>query len=393
MRTDAFHESRPVPGMFDNDTLQKASEYAKSAMLRLEFLGLAPTPNNYSLMYAYTSGRIPEIKPIIDDAIRKGGLNSEQMKSIHEKYLGLHSDREVVEQNLRAMTQELGHVMSILGQAKAGTDHFNQTLSSFTGDLNKPLSVEKLRATVGRVVSETKAITRQNQKLQEKLDESSQQLGLLKEDLSKAQKESLTDPLTAVGNRKHFVTELKRLVFEADDQKTPLSLIMIDIDYFKKFNDTHGHLVGDQVLKLVARTLMENVKGRDVVARYGGEEFVIILPQTRLADANKVAEALRQFVGQKKIIRRDNNQNLGTVTISMGVAQYHAGEALSQLMRRADAGVYMAKNAGRNRVVVQDIDPATLSKIMGDDNDRFAELESDATKANPPPAGSKGAQG
>jgi diguanylate cyclase len=374
--------------MFENDTLQKASEYAKSALLRLEFLGLAPTPNNYSLMYAYTSGRIPEIKPIIDDAIRKGGLNVEQMKSIHEKYLGLHSDRDILESNLRAMTQELQHVMGILGQAKAGTDQFNQTLSNFTGDLNKPLSVEQFRATVNRVVSETKAITQQNQQLQEKLDESSQQLGVLKEDLNKAQKESLTDPLTSVGNRKHFVNELKRLVFEADDQKTPLSLLMIDIDYFKKFNDTHGHLVGDQVLKLVARTLMENVKGRDVVARYGGEEFVIVLPQTKLADANKVAEALRQFVAQKKIIRRDNNQNLGGVTISMGVAQYHSGEALSQLMRRADAGVYMAKNAGRNRVVVQDLDPDTISKIMGDGQDRFAELEGD-TYGTPAPKGAK----
>src|SRR6185369_9306419 len=103
-----------------------------------------------------------------------------------------------------------------------------------------------------------------------------------KEDLSKAQKETLTDPLTGVGNRKHFANELKRLAKEADETKTPLSLLMIDIDHFKKFNDTHGHQVGDQVLKLVGRTMTENLKGRDIVCRYGGEEFVVLLSQTRI---------------------------------------------------------------------------------------------------------------
>lgn len=363
--------------MFDNDTIQKANEYARATMLRMEFLSLAPTPTNYALVYAYTSGRIPEIKPLIDDAVRKGGLNPQTAREIYDKYLGGQSDKEVLENNVKAMAAELARVMEVLGQARAGTDQFNKTLTSFTGDLGKPLSVEQLRATVSRVVNETKAVAEQNHKLQEKLNESVQQVGILKEDLSKAQKETVTDPLTAVGNRKHFINELKRLTFEADDQKTPLALLMIDIDYFKKFNDTHGHLVGDQVLKLVARTLMENVKGRDVVARYGGEEFVIILPQTRLSDAAKVADALRNFVAQKKIVRRDNNQNLGGVTISVGVAQYHSGEKLANLMRRADAGVYIAKGAGRNKVVMQEMGSDAIAKIQADKGeDRFADLES-----------------
>ncbi len=364
--------------MFENDNLQRANEYAKSAMLRMEFLGLAPTPDNYRLLYAYASGRIPEIKSIVDDAIRKGGLNAEQVHQIHEKYLRQQGDAEAMAANLKTLTAELAHVMEAMGEARAGTQQFNQTLSTFTGEISKPtVTIDQLRSTIAKVAQETKAITQHNQELQNKLNQSSAQLDTLKEDLTKAQKESITDPLTNVGNRKHFVNELKRLVFEADEQKAALSLLMIDIDYFKKFNDQHGHLVGDQVLKLVARTLTENVKGRDVVARYGGEEFVIILPQTRLTDASKVGEALRTFVAQKKIIRRDNNQSLGSVTISMGVAQYQSGEALADFLRRADAGVYMAKNAGRNRVVVQDLDPAKLEGIMkaSGNADRFADLE------------------
>lgn len=361
---------------YEFDTLQKASEYAKSALMRMEFLGLAPTPDNYSLMYAYASGRVPEIKPLIDEAIRKGGLNKDQAKTIHEKYISTAKDKEMIEKNLLAITQELNHVMEMLGKAQAGTDQFNNTLNNFGTDLQQPLSVDQLSGLVARVINETHVIAAQNQLLQERLDESSQQMGILKEDLSKARKESVTDPLTGVGNRKHFIDELKRLIFEADDQKTPLSLMMVDIDYFKKFNDTHGHLVGDQVLRLVARTLMENLKGRDVVARYGGEEFIIILPQTRLVDGSKVGEALRHFVAQKNIIRRDTNQNLGAVTISIGVAQYHHGEKPIDLLHRADAGVYMAKNAGRNRVVMQELNSDLISKIMQDQAaDRFADIE------------------
>lgn len=361
--------------MFDKDPLQKANEYAKAALLRLEYLGLAPTPKNYGLMYAYASGRLPEIKSMMDEAVRKGGLSDDMAASIYDRHLGNHQEREAVDRSVRAMNEELAKVMQMMTQASAGTSQFNETLSSFTGDLAKPLSVEQIRATVAKVVEDTKTIAQQNQQLQKKLEHSSQQLNVLKEDLTKAQKESLTDALTGVGNRKHFVNELKRLAKEADDLKTPLSLLMIDIDHFKKFNDTHGHQVGDQVLKLVGRTMTENLKGRDIVCRYGGEEFVVVLSHTKMADAIRVGDALRQFVAGKKIIRRDNNQSLGTVTISVGVAQYHDGEALSQFLRRADMGVYQAKGTGRNRVVAQEFDPASERGEGG--VDRFSDLDSD----------------
>ncbi|MBI3420427.1 MAG: GGDEF domain-containing protein [Proteobacteria bacterium] len=364
--------------MFENDPLQKASEYAKAALLRLEFLGLPPTPQNFSLMYAYASGKVPEIKSVMDEAVRKGGLSGDQARAIYERHMGAGSEREAVDRSVKALNEELARVMSMVQSANVGTSQFSQTLNSFSGEIAKPMSVEEIRATVSKVMQETKTIAQQNQQLQAKLEQSAQQLNVMKEDLTKAQKESLTDPLTGVGNRKHFTTEMKRLAREAEDLKTPLSLLMIDIDHFKKFNDTHGHQVGDQVLKLVARTMTENLKGRDIVCRYGGEEFVVILGQTKLADANRVADALRQFVAGKKIIRRDNNQSLGTVTISVGVAQYHEGEALSQFLRRADTGVYLAKAAGRNKVVVQDFDAATMAKMPEHKGaERFSELDSD----------------
>ena len=126
---------------------------------------------------------------------------------------------------------------------------------------------------------------------------------------------------------------------------------MCDIDHFKLFNDTWGHQTGDQVLRLVGHCLSENVKGRDTAARYGGEEFVVILRQTGLDSAVSLANQIRANVESKKLVKRSTGDILGTITISIGVAQLHPGESPSSLIERADTCLYAAKNAGRNRVM------------------------------------------
>ncbi len=126
---------------------------------------------------------------------------------------------------------------------------------------------------------------------------------------------------------------------------------MIDIDYFKKFNDTYGHQLGDQVLRLVARCLVDCTKGQDTPARYGGEEFGIVLPETELRNANILAEQVRETVSSKKIYKRSTNQDLGIITVSVGVAAFKSGEPLSSFIQRADEALYEAKRKGRNKVI------------------------------------------
>jgi diguanylate cyclase len=203
---------------------------------------------------------------------------------------------------------------------------------------------------VKKIAEETQIVTAHNEKLQEELAETSAQLDAVRDDFDRVHREAQIDPLTEVGNRKFFDREIVRILSEARDQNSKVSLLMVDIDFFKNFNDTHGHLVGDQVLRLVARTLVENLKGRDVIARYGGEEFIIILPDTRLQDAERVANHLRTCLATKNITRRGTNEILGTITISIGVAEYAADDDGDSLISRADIALYEAKQTGRNKV-------------------------------------------
>jgi len=150
---------------------------------------------------------------------------------------------------------------------------------------------------------------------------------------------------------------LEELTVEARIEQTPIFLIIADIDFFKNFNDTHGHQTSDQVLRLVRRTLDDGTKGRYFAARYGGEEFAIILPDTPIKGASILAEYLRKTLESRKLARKGSSGGFGANTESFGVTQYIAGESLEALVARADKLLYKAKELGRNRVVAGMHDP------------------------------------
>ena len=153
------------------------------------------------------------------------------------------------------------------------------------------------------------------------------------------------DNLTRLHNRAYFLDNLNMILNEAERYKTDNSIILFDIDYFKSFNDTYGHLKGDEVLKSVAKVTSTNIRKTDVIARWGGEEFIIILPNTQIATAELVAENLRKQIETINIKGIDKN-----ITSSFGVSEYLDGDDHDSLIKRADDALYEAKNSGRNRV-------------------------------------------
>jgi diguanylate cyclase len=329
------------------DPADRAHAYAIQTLEKIERLGLKPIPPFYELWFRYFEGD-PEIVRAVDGY--QGVFDEITCQKIYKRYLSASarddSLRKVSEQVQHAMTE----LATMLGSAKSATTEFGETLGNVSDKIENAESLEDLGNVVTTIIQDTKKMVEKNQELEGKLSTSSQTVTELRKNLDNVRKEAYTDGLTGIANRKSFDKAIGDAIEEATVNQTPLSLLMVDIDFFKKFNDTYGHQVGDQVLRLVARALVDNVKGRDTAARYGGEEFAILLPETPAGAGVKVAEMLRRAVESKEVVNKTNNENLGRITLSIGVAQYKEGEGISTFIERADGALYESKNAGRNRV-------------------------------------------
>jgi diguanylate cyclase (GGDEF)-like protein len=163
------------------------------------------------------------------------------------------------------------------------------------------------------------------------------------------QRDAYVDPLTTLHNRRWWDDKFSRLVERAERSKQALSLLVLDIDHFKKYNDQYGHIAGDTVLSSVGKTLLGKLRSMDLAARFGGEEFVIALPMTDHDGARTAAERLRTAVREDSIETADGEQ-LPAVTVSIGMAVLQSSETATDFFARADAALYRAKDRGRDRV-------------------------------------------
>ena len=344
--------------------MHQAGLWSQRALERLAQDGLAPIPQNYAVYYHYSSGGMSALNAAFDAVVAQGKMTQKQCDDLYGRYIVADGGFSFIKDANSVIDREVRKVMDLLHQSLEGNGQFGEQLSTFSGQLADAStiagvsSIEVLRTAVGKIADETRAVAEQNNKLQNELAATTDQLSEMRDNFDRVYRESQVDPLTEVGNRKFFDHEVVRAMTEAKEKNTILSMLMVDIDHFKKFNDTYGHLIGDQVLRLVARTMIENLKGRDIIARYGGEEFVILLPQTCVQDAERVANQLRASLATKRIKKRGSNEILGIITVSLGAAEYKPGEDVESLVGRADAALYKAKQTGRNKVVCAD-SPAT----------------------------------
>ena len=332
---------------------ERAQAVARDACAWLAERNIPPTPDNFEVAYNYISAEQPDLKQTVESLIGNScQFDASVMSLLHDRYFRADKYDDAMSEVGEKVTAELDSVLRLL--ETAGKDHsaYGKTLSKASGELGvAKMNEASIKTLIDGVVGATRAMEARSKTLELQLKTSSREVNELRDRLESVRKESLTDQLTGISNRKAFDTELRDSVQRAIETGEALSLVMCDIDHFKIFNDTWGHQTGDQVLRLVANCLSENVKGRDTAARYGGEEFVGILPQTELIGAVNLANQIRSKVESKKLVKKSTGDILGVITISAGVTQFDPKESADEFVRRADVCLYAAKRSGRNCVV------------------------------------------
>ncbi len=335
-------------------SLAQALEYARAALSLATERSVPPTPENFAVWYEYAVGDNPDLKKAIDILVSNGkSFTTEVSRELYEQFLGL----DLKDRTLRSASDRLGstirEVTALVTDAGAGAKTYGRALVDLTGEVTPESTADTLQSTIRRLLIETQASIQRNAVLEDRLKHSASQIEQLKQDLDEVRKQANTDPLTGLANRKAFDDRLLEAAAEAMETGGGFCLLFCDIDRFKAFNDNHGHQFGDQVLKLVARCLRDGIKGSDLPARYGGEEFAVLLPGCTLQNAVTIANRLRETIATRRLVRRSTGEDVGAVTISIGVAQFELGEPVADLIGRADKALYTAKREGRNRVVSQ----------------------------------------
>jgi diguanylate cyclase len=252
-----------------------------------------------------------------------------------------------------AATQLDGEATAILklvrGYIEAG-ERYSVTLAQAGKELPKLATPDEIGVIVKFLLAENNKMQNEARELKKNLGQSKLQIDNLRSNLAEAREMGMRDPLTSLNNRRRFDESLAKEVKDARARGAALTLVMADIDNFKKVNDVFGHKIGDEILKMFARVLIENARSSDIIARYGGEEFAVILPGTELEYALQVTERMRSQLEAKQMAVSESGQQIGKITASFGIAELAAGDNCDDLVHRADAKLYEAKCTGRNRI-------------------------------------------
>ncbi len=330
---------------------ERTREIAERTLALMARYQVAPLPRYYEIWFTYAAGLKPDLSQTLEAWMRnQSAFDASFANDLYQRFVQAPPGGETMEEIGRRINAQLEQLQQSVQAAGRDASAYGSTLQGAAGALGSDGNLGGIRSVVDNLVHATRDMQRRNQALESRLQESSVEIQTLRESVESVRKQSLTDALTGLGNRKYFDERLDTAIQDGRNCGLPVCLLLGDIDRFKTFNDTWGHQTGDQVLRLVARALSENVKGRDTPARYGGEEFAVILCQTALKDAVMLANRIRQAVEAKKVVRRSTGETLSSITISFGAALLGPSDTAASFIERADSCLYAAKHAGRNCV-------------------------------------------
>ncbi len=319
----------------------------------IEAGGIAATPINYDFWYRYVTSADEAFVEAVNGALAvESPLTRRAVERIRREYLGGTDGEDMARLAERAAAQ-IEAMTAYVERTGGDVRTYNAALRDGHQTLSGNPDLDTQRALLSELVAATGAMIEKTEALEAQLTTSAREIVALQEDLEEARSECRIDPLTGLSNRKAFQAYLETQAARALADRKPLCVAFCDIDHFKRFNDTWGHRMGDEVLRLVAQCIDKLCQGLGYPARFGGEEFVIVLPAKALEAATDITEQFCDFVGSRTLRSKQSNQEVGRITLSWGVAELRWTDTVEALLERADAALYRAKETGRNRVCTE----------------------------------------
>ena len=329
---------------------------AEQAIERIKALGLPADPTAFELWYTYVSGCNAELNRRINRLVEsQGAVSTAEYDNIYNEFLAPSRTNSSLGNIGTRLSAEVDNVVGMLGELILSTAQGREDFADASSQLTSSIDRQAVRAIADALIKSLRAIELQHLAMEQRLIASKRELESVQHALTAVTAEANLDPVTGLATRRRFDSALEQATEAANKDGQPLSVLMIDIDHFKSFNDRFGHLMGDSVLRLIGVTLKQSTKGQDIAARYGGEEFSVILPETDLHGAAALAEQIRQRIISRELKRRPTGDSLGAITVSIGVATYRHGERPRTMLERADSSLYEAKHAGRNSVRCEEL--------------------------------------
>ena len=338
------------------------SSTAINALRAIELAKLNETPVSpifYEFWYAVTSEADGAAAEFYSSLSKSGSrLSTSDVAELHARFFRNGAVLGSLIDSISDINLCMNDVSETLASVDNHMDAYNAGLETAAAKLGE---LPGDAANIARELMEkTKQFASQQYAVRRRIQLAQEQFLFMKQAVDNVLSATLIDHLTGLGTRQVFEATLQKLLSDERNRGLPLSLLLIDIDYFKLFNDTHGHVLGDLVISKVGDTVRNKIRGSDHAARYGGEEVAVLLPNTPIQGALIVAESIRETVSKIRITSRPG-ERVGPVTVSIGVAERILPAERDQLVKQADFRLYAAKRRGRN-CVVSEGEPERLSE-------------------------------
>jgi diguanylate cyclase len=328
---------------------------SRKALEAMERRQVWPTPLNFEI---WLNAVADEQGPLAKEIERLAKAREPITEAVSEQLAAQFLDRNRLSDQIKdagdQLSRELDSVTRAINAAQKSNEAYGRTLAGASEQIATEQAPPAIKRMVDSLTAATRRVQRENSSLESKLTASTEEVQRLRAHLEQVRRDAMTDGLTNLSNRKAFDEALSRACHE----NRPLTLALLDIDHFKRFNDTWGHQTGDQVLRYVATVLARVGEAPRVAARFGGEEFAILFPTEDASQVCALLETVREEIGSRTLKRRSTNEDLGAVTISIGVAQRRPGEVAGSLVERADKALYASKRGGRNRLTNAEVKAA-----------------------------------